>query len=105
MVTFSLSVKQQRIWKCQAAEAPTCLSSIKMKMQSLRDIGVVINLIATALHCNRTDLIPCKSIYLEEKTQSNLQRLYFLLLFGNWPELWLIEKGKSSAMVLIESLC
>ena len=57
-MTFSLPVKQQGIWKCQAAETPTCLSFIKVKMQSPKEIEVVTNLIATALYCDRTDLIP-----------------------------------------------
>ena len=56
--TFSLPVKQQRIWKCQAAETPTCLSFIKVKMQSSKEIEVVTNLIATPLYHGRTDLIP-----------------------------------------------
>ena len=57
-MTFSLPVKQQRIWKCQAAETPICLSFMKVKMQSPKEIEVVTNLIATALYCDRTDLIP-----------------------------------------------
>ena len=49
-MTFSLPVKQQGIWKCQAAETPTCLSFIKVKMQSPKEIEVVTYLIATALY-------------------------------------------------------
>ena len=57
-MTFSLPVKQQGVWKRQAAETPTCLSFIKVKMQSPKEIEVVTNLIATALYCDRTDLVP-----------------------------------------------
>ena len=53
---FSLPVKQQGIWKCQAAETPTCLSFIEV--QSPKKIEVVTNLIVTALYRDRTDHLP-----------------------------------------------
>ena len=58
VLAFSLPVKQQWIWKCQAAVTPTCLSFIKVKMQSPKEVEEVTNLIATALYCDRTDLVP-----------------------------------------------
>ena len=54
-MTFSLPVKQQGVRERQAAETPTCLSLIKVKMQSHKEIEEVTNLTATALYC---DLIP-----------------------------------------------
>ena len=58
-MTFSLPVKQQGIWKCQAAETPTCLSFIKVKMQSPKEIEVVTNLIATALYRDKSAAYIC----------------------------------------------
>ena len=56
-----MPVKQQGIWKYQAAETSTCLSFIKVKMQAPKEIEVVTNLIVTELHRDRTDPIPILS--------------------------------------------
>ena len=46
------------MWKHQAAETPTCLSFFKVKMKAPKEIEEATNLIASALHRDKTDLIP-----------------------------------------------
>ena len=55
-MTFSLPVKQQEVWKRQAAETPICLSFFKVKMQSPKEIEEVMNFIA--YYRDMTDIIP-----------------------------------------------
>ena len=57
VMAFSLPVKQQGVRERQAAETSTCLSFFKVKMQSLKEIEEVTNLIESALYRDRPDLL------------------------------------------------